>query len=476
MRSLFPRYVSIPISKLFLVAVAAPIIILILSIVNHYSDAGQEYNTILIFMFLIIISYSSFMVYVDVVNNVISINLIHWFFILIFFGVSPFTQYISGTFRYPLSEPHMIFANVMIMGWCLIYTYGYSIGKAQENSIDRSDLRAHVHIDAKPLAFVLSAGLFISILLLLLLGFDAFLTRGTRSAAVAAQIGSGPPSILLTRFIRPIVLFCAVFGFAYVILTENSYRRLLPLLVVMFPVALYINNPMSNARFYAFAILYGIFALVMVRTIRNGLPSFYVLLVGLFGLQIFNWLRHASTFDIGEYRPMGEYLTTGTFDAYENFVHTIDFVNTNSVVYGRQFLGGILFFIPRSLWGDKPIGSGAMIYQWLDTQHEVHNFNVANPFISELFLNFHILGVILGAIVFGFIIGRTDMRYKRAVQNNNQFKDNRVDTYELFYPFLPGLMLLFLRGDFLSSYSFLVLFIFAFISVFSVFYIYQFLR
>jgi len=46
------------------------------------------------------------------------------------------------------------------------------------------------------------------------------------------------------------------------------------------------------------------------------------------------------------------------FDSYQNFaiVFFEDFIT-----YERQLLGALLFWVPRSIWPNKPIGSGAFV-------------------------------------------------------------------------------------------------------------------
>ena len=49
------------------------------------------------------------------------------------------------------------------------------------------------------------------------------------------------------------------------------------------------------------------------------------------------------------------FIFAGHFDSYQSLAIVIQY---DVITYGYQLLGPLLFFIPRYLWDDKPIGSG----------------------------------------------------------------------------------------------------------------------
>jgi hypothetical protein len=64
--------------------------------------------------------------------------------------------------------------------------------------------------------------------------------------------------------------------------------------------------------------------------------------------------------------------------------------------------------VPRKIWENKPISSGEFIGNYLrDTYGNKYSFtNLSNPYVSEGYLNFGILGVIMFAIFLAFFMSR----------------------------------------------------------------------
>ncbi|TAN12873.1 MAG: O-antigen polysaccharide polymerase Wzy [Chitinophagaceae bacterium] len=137
---------------------------------------------------------------------------------------------------------------------------------------------------------------------------------------------------------------------------------------------------------------------------------------------------------------------SGDFDAYSMFVNTIKYVHDFGVTFGLQLLGAIFFFVPRSIWPSKPVGSGALIAAkngWLFT-------NVSCPLIGESYINFGLIGIIIFAIIYGIITSTLDNIY---------WSLNKVNLYNywsLVYPVLLGMFFFHLRGDMLSSTAYTV--------------------
>ncbi len=94
------------------------------------------------------------------------------------------------------------------------------------------------------------------------------------------------------------------------------------------------------------------------------------------------------------------------YDAFSNIMATVDYVQQNGLSWGYQLLGVLLFFIPRSIWTLKPLGTGQMIGQHLINVYHFNFDNLSNPLVSEAYINFGFPGVIFGAIALAVIIKR----------------------------------------------------------------------
>jgi len=96
-----------------------------------------------------------------------------------------------------------------------------------------------------------------------------------------------------------------------------------------------------------------------------------------------------------------DFFFAGHFDAYQNLVQVIE-LNFSSK--GWQVVGALLFWIPRAVWPNKPIGTSFEFGEFLG----LPSSNVSFPLTAELFVDFGLLGVILGMFLLGIIYKGTD--------------------------------------------------------------------
>jgi hypothetical protein len=58
----------------------------------------------------------------------------------------------------------------------------------------------------------------------------------------------------------------------------------------------------------------------------------------------------------------------------------IKYSEIESITYGRQLVGALLFFVPSSLWPNKPIGSGTLVAEnMLMTRYSFWYTNISMP-------------------------------------------------------------------------------------------------
>ncbi|MDZ7399923.1 MAG: oligosaccharide repeat unit polymerase [candidate division KSB1 bacterium] len=114
---------------------------------------------------------------------------------------------------------------------------------------------------------------------------------------------------------------------------------------------------------------------------------------------------------------------------------------------GKTFLN--LFFkpIPSRIWDEKPQGAGLIVTKHLYPKHFQAHVTVAPSLIGELYLNFHIVGIILGFFVFG-VMSRALYEKLQFCQGNKNF----LIIYATLLPFIYSE----LRGDFAVVTSFLI--------------------
>ncbi|WP_152436450.1 O-antigen polysaccharide polymerase Wzy [Halosimplex carlsbadense] len=232
--------------------------------------------------------------------------------------------------------------------------------------------------------------------------------------------------------------------------------------------AFFVNNPISTPRYYALNIIFGICLLVLIKYLSTGWAPFSILMVALPGAQIVDAFRYAESFsDVVRSVALSpfSYILSQTFDAHENISHTIHYTDEVGFEMGSQLIGGLSFFIPRTVWPNKPVGSGIFISNWLGTQgHTVLNTNIGVPFLAESYLNFGILGILGMGILTGAGIQIFDRRLDISIGRHVDNSDS-VDLWLQLGVFSTGNLLLFFRGSFLSATSYLSLFVLAWISM-----------
>lgn len=109
-------------------------------------------------------------------------------------------------------------------------------------------------------------------------------------------------------------------------------------------------------------------------------------------------------------------------------------------LYGRSLWEGLLSLVPRILWPDKPVfaGSPGIVSEMTGLiLSETTSWGVGN--VMEFYINFGILGVVIGFLVLGWLLGMLDQNAALAEADG--------DFGRLFYLFLPAVALIQPNGS-----------------------------
>ena len=131
-----------------------------------------------------------------------------------------------------------------------------------------------------------------------------------------------------------------------------------------------------------------------------------------------------------------DYLNTMNMDASQIFMAVI---SIGIITWGQQLLGTLFFFVPRSIWLSKPVGSG----HFLITQMKGDFANVSMPYFAEGYINFGLIGIIIFTMMLAYLTGRLDGKFwtpskKKCPQDG-------------YYLILCGAIMFIMRGDLMSS-------------------------
>ena len=133
------------------------------------------------------------------------------------------------------------------------------------------------------------------------------------------------------------------------------------------------------------------------------------------------------------------YLNTMNFDASQEFMSVL---KLNIITWGNQILGPLFFFIPRSVWPSKPIGSGALLG---NTQYVFNNISM--PFFAEGYINFGFWGILLFVVITALLCARLDKWYWDVEKSNSK---------NVFYLVFLGAIIFIMRGDLISAYAYTI--------------------
>ncbi|MGV3461647.1 MAG: O-antigen polymerase [Flavobacterium sp.] len=146
-----------------------------------------------------------------------------------------------------------------------------------------------------------------------------------------------------------------------------------------------------------------------------------------------------------EYLHVSDAFNSLHYDAYPNFLATVDYYDKKDVTPGKQLAGSILFFVPRKIWTDKPESTGFKIGNYLIDKYKFDFNNLSNPYISEGYINFGIAGVLIFPVLLAFFF----IRMMKLLHS--------PDPLKIAFAFYTAIyMMYFLRGDLTNGIAYLV--------------------
>lgn len=389
----------------------------------------------------------------------VSLRVVFWLYNLLFFGIAPLAQYLTGKWSFPPSEGAMLTANVLILFSSSVYAISYSMGRA-----------AHERTSALPWGrfhHAISQRRSIHMLILsgaISFGFGAATGFKLTASSVIGAFGAVyTPSTMIAEFtLRPFPFFVFLFT---VYQAKYGARTLRSLSIAIFAgaFAFIMLSPISGARFFIFAMYFGLYVVLFPPIGKYRFVYVLLLYMGLFGSQFISAFAAWVTGRAGTIQGFdANYFYAGHFDGYENLCHSIDYVRENGIVWGKQFLGALLFWVPRTWWPTKPIGSAAYIAtSYLSTTFNVTFTNLASPLVQEAYLNFGSVGVGVVFSAIGYFSGKCDAKFQlysrlapAAFRLARTFVPGDHLGFMILYPVVLGLSLFLLRGDFLSGFAF----------------------
>ena len=365
-------------------------------------------------------------------------------FFVIFFGLAPLLEY-KLSLRYwggsPIDDGDYLVANIAVIISMVIYILGYfrffrKSGKdltffTRQLSIGNSAERGN---SLAVRLLVLSSVLLLGILYYYNFSLPAVLLRGGEFD-IALVPDDKTLGLVVANFLRPLVFNCFA---VYLMLKKKADLYFLVLLFL----AILGACPSALPRFETAALYMPIMFVYIWRSNLKGYHLNNILLLGfVFVFPLLELFRFFSSWGDLEFNMNLDFYSAGHFDAYQQLVRAMV---SGSLSYGYQLLGVLLFFVPRSIWPDKPLGSGETL---------AHNIglsftNVSMPLLGEGYVNFGWLGMLLFVLMLAYVTAKLDRAFWVSKV------DGHGSLFPLAYMELIGLFFFIMRGDLLSSFAY----------------------
>lgn len=361
---------------------------------------------------------------------------IYFTFSLMFFGIFPYIEYINQVFYWgfpAINDSTYTITNLILIFSNIIFSIFYLVNFNKRASSGDITYKAQKNIFFYYLLFISLATslvvLFVNDFQVVNLLFRSGLNSGVNLDSIELLLFN---NLRLVPFICFLIYFSSVNKF-----NAKGFFLILPVLIASFPT--------SIPRFQAAALYLTIIA-CFYPSILNGLKIPFLLIISLFTFfPIFDKFRSFNTtlsVDVTNF----SYIFSGHFDSYQSLAYVIQY---NIITFGWQLLGPLLFFVPRAIWTEKPIGSG----HYMANLFNLDFTNISSNIYAEGYINFGLFGIFLFAALLGFLCGYLS----RQLKNDKLHPRKKIIIiYTAFYLFY------ILRGDLMSSFAYLVGFIVTF--------------
>ncbi|MDE6642647.1 MAG: oligosaccharide repeat unit polymerase, partial [Muribaculaceae bacterium] len=252
---------------------------------------------------------------------------------------------------------------------------------------------------------------------------------------------------LFNCIIRPIPIICLInymcigkkkhikillFFLALIACFPTSLARLrvaayyLPILIILFP----------NLRYHNRFVNFFIFGFLLVFPLLNNFRYF--------GKDGFRWFDIDFTM-----------FCNMNYDSYQSFAFVLQ---NNIITYGKQLAVVLFFWVPRSIWPDKPYFSGMTVAQ----DYGLWFHQISMNYFAEGYINFGIIGTFAFTIFLAYISAKFDMYY---------WKLNDAKIHSLYTPFFLlfiGMYFFFMRGDLMYGFEYTICLLLANLGVYKI--------
>lgn len=403
--------------------------------------------------FFIIIFQATYIIFLSKGKD-ISLFKVYFVFVYIFFGIVPWLEYkfrISYWSAKLYGDEDRLLLNVIIilLSQTVFFIYKIFRKKYLQNftKIQNYSLKQRIKINS--LSFLTSCIIIILSILSVFITFYmkdfsilALLYRGLEENLIKGVSNSNLPS-WASSFIGTSIRYYSIIALIYILYyIEKAYV----LKTILLLATLIATFPLGIPRFAAAALYIPLILLILPSFTKSQNFSLLLLFGIVYLFPLFNQFRWYKEGREVNTNVDFSFFFEGHFDTYQSFLIA---VSENFITYGNQLLGVFLFFVPRFFWTDKPIGSGAEMAK----QFRLSFDNISANFYAEGYVNFGLIGCFLFGFILAVIMAKLDSKMWYIEKFLFQ-----IDFFRPFYLILLGYLFFIMRGDLMSSISFLIAF------------------
>jgi hypothetical protein len=285
--------------------------------------------------------------------------------------------------------------------------------------------------------------LLIGSMLLLAISIPCIAATGIHIERVADLTGDDSPfGLILSSLPSSAMFLCAI-------LTFYTVRRRSPSSMALFAltttIALLVNFPLSLTRFILFErVIALLYLMVDLSRVRMKMILAVAAVVSIFTVfPTLDFLARGDTAYEVQIDPLGYIANSGDLDGLQSTLNVYEMVQSKGLSWGWQFLGAAMSYVPRNIWPEKayPTGTSAAVFAGYTFT------NLSAPLISEIYVDFGMVGVAIIPFFVGWLIISLD---RRAAS----FGSERGHIVEkLFFGGLIGYETIILRGSLISIIS-----------------------
>lgn len=387
-------------------------------------------------------------------------SLTFWVFTYIFLGLAPLVELMTRTFvytnRYSPSEIRLTFLLIFIA--TIAYEAGVGIGdRLRVPMLFREVMLERRISEWRTLGLALIVPAICAVLIHMLGGI--LLLFLPRSVFETTAIGAGGAGLaryeMIVKLLRVPPFVAMYFAWAcyleYVHLCRRRLRwRYLVALAGLAAVNVIVSNPISAERLWCGTI--GLSFLFFTFRWKRRWAFFAwasgLILAFVFLFPYMDMFRYALTGRAADFssKALVEELTTKSdYAEFQVLIESTRYVDAEGLSMGRQFMGTVASWVPRSVWKSKPYPSGMVVSRHAGWgQFEA----IALLLIGEAYIDGGVIAVALLFLLYGVGSAFAERIYLSAQSPGTGFG-------QVLVPMLAPLQFFILRGSLFAVFGYL---------------------